>query len=896
MSYLAIIKANYQQVIFVCLTLLLMVLISIITVNNTVDKKTTLAVNVALEEAEKTIRSYLREPQVAYNTIYNTLRSELERGEPQEYIKAYLRETTNSYKGENSDISGFLGVYGYIRGEFIPGGEFVPGEDYIPQQSPWYQTAIMNKKAEYSVPYADAATGRTVISLSREIYGQDGEYYGVLAMDIDTSWLSSYVENLQFVKGGYGLIIDQYMSVLVHPNEKYVNSHLQAISPGYAEIAGTLRVEDEIYTKHVYDIDGQKSLVFFKELYNGWSIGVVLPKTGYYSDVYTATIILSLIGLISMVALNTILLKLSAAKIHSDEVNKSKSSFLATMSHEIRTPINAIIGVSQIALMKKDLAESVAEAFTKIEIAGNNLLGIINDILDFSKIENGKLDINPTLYDLPSLINDTVQLNITRIQSKPIEFYLEPDPGLFVNMRGDELRIKQILNNILSNAFKYTDQGSVTLAISCQRDEETVWLTFRVSDTGQGMTDENVRQLFDEYSRFNEAANRATEGTGLGMNITNRLVAMMGGKIEVESAPGAGSTFTVTIKQDYSDAKLIGEELADKLRKFEFVANKAKKFASVVYKNMSYGKVLIVDDVETNLFVAQGLMSPYKLNIETAESGYETLEKVEAGSVYDIIFMDHMMPKMDGMETTKRLREAGYTKPIVALTANAVVGNDKMFKENGFDDFISKPIDVRQLNAVLNKLVRDAHRGEMTEVDEVTDTPPETAPAGVKEKLMEVFRRDAAKAVAALRETAQNRDWLLFATTAHAMKSACANIGENELSVLAKELEFAGKSGDADFINAHVENLVVRLEAFAQMENAVDEGGLIEDAGLLREKLNAIKSAAQEFDDRAASKILSELKTLKWKNNTLKLFEKIDQLLLHSDFDEVMEAIDEGKY
>ncbi|MDR0818931.1 MAG: response regulator [Oscillospiraceae bacterium] len=893
MSYIKVIKANFQQVIFVCVTLLLIVLISIITVNNTVDKKTILAVNVALEEAEKTIRSYLREPQIAYDTIYNTVKNELDRGDSQEYVATYLKETTNSYKSQDSNISGFLGVYGYIRGEFISGSDFIPGDDYVPQQSPWYQTAIMNEKAEYSVPYTDADTGNTVISLSQEIYGQNGEYYGVLAMDIDTSWLSSYVENLQFVEGGYGLIIDQYMSVLVHPNKNNVSLQLQAISPGYAQIADTLRTENEINTKHEYHIDGQKALAFFKELYNGWRIGVVLPKTSFYSDVYTVTIVLSIIGIISMVVLNYILLTLSVAKLHSEQENKSKSSFLATMSHEIRTPINAIIGVSQIALMKEDLSESITEDFTKIEIAGNNLLGIINDILDFSKIENGKLDINPTLYDLPSLINDAVQLNITRIQSKPIEFFLEPAPDLFVNMRGDELRIKQILNNILSNAFKYTDKGSVTLAISCTREGETIWLTFRVSDTGQGMTEENVRKLFDEYSRFNEDANRATEGTGLGMNITNRLIEMMGGKIDVESVPGAGSTFTVTIKQDYYDGTVIGEELAEKLRKFEFVANKAKKHASVVYADMSYGKVLIVDDVETNLFVAQGIMSPYKLNIETADSGFETLEKVESGSVYDIIFMDHMMPKMDGIETTKLLREAGYSKPIVALTANAVVGNDKMFKENGFDDFISKPIDVRQLNAVLNKLVRDAHKGEIIDIAELTETSREPVQIGVSEKLTEIFRRDATKAIVALRETARNGDLQLFATTVHAMKSACANIGENELSELAKELELAGKSGDIDFIRANAENFVARLEAFVKPENAVDESGLDEDTELLREKLNAIKSAVDEFDDSAARKILSELKTLKWKNKTLKLFEKIDELLLHSDFDEVMEAIDE---
>jgi CheY-like chemotaxis protein len=363
--------------------------------------------------------------------------------------------------------------------------------------------------------------------------------------------------------------------------------------------------------------------------------------------------------------------------------------------------------------MQQDLHEHTLESLTTIQTSGSALLGIINDILDISKIENGKLELNPTEYDLPSLINDAVQINMMRIGKKPIEFNLNVSPQLYEKVFGDELRIKQIINNILSNAFKYTEAGSVAFEVHSRRDDDIVWLTLRVSDTGQGMSEANVKVLFDEYSRFNDSANRTTEGTGLGMSIASRLVGMMDGTIDVESELGQGTTFTITLKQGYISDEAVGEELAERLRTFRFAENRLEKKSEVTYTDMSYGRVLVVDDVEINLIVAEGCMAPYDVTVETADSGFEALEKVEAGEVYDIIFMDHMMPKMDGIETTSKIRALGYTAPIVALTANAIVGNEKKFRASGFDDFISKPIDIKQLDGVLTRLIRDKHKADL---------------------------------------------------------------------------------------------------------------------------------------------------------------------------------------
>jgi PAS domain S-box-containing protein len=396
----------------------------------------------------------------------------------------------------------------------------------------------------------------------------------------------------------------------------------------------------------------------------------------------------------------------------AEKANKAKSSFLSTMSHEIRTPMNAILGITEIQLRNEKLDSSVKEALEKIYNSGDLLLCIINDILDLSKIEAGKLELSNKNYDVASLISDTTQLNMMRIGSKPIDFELFIDENIPAQMSGDELRIKQILNNLLSNAFKYTTEGSVKLSITAEETKSgnEVILVISVSDTGPGMTREQINMLFDEYARFNQGANIAAEGTGLGMSITRNLIRLMNGNIFVESEPGKGTTFTVRLPQGREDDEKLGVEMAENLEKFRSSSKTRLNRVHVSYDPMPYGKVLIVDDVDINIYVAMGLLAPYELQIDTAESGIEAVDKVKKGNVYDIIFMDHMMPQMDGIEATLAIRAMGYIHPIVALTANAVSGQANLFLENGFSDFISKPIDIRQMNIVLNKFIRDKYR------------------------------------------------------------------------------------------------------------------------------------------------------------------------------------------
>jgi len=509
------------------------------------------------------------------------------------------------------------------------------------------------------------------------------------------------------------------------------------------------------------------------------------------------------------------------ARAEAENASAAKTAFLAKMSHEIRTPMNAIMGVTEIQLRNEALVPQVRESFAIIYNSGNLLLGIINNILDLSKIEAGKMELMPVEYEFVGLIHDVVQLNAMRNNSKPIKFELYVDENVPLELIGDEIRIKQILNNLLSNAFKYTEKGKVKLSIFAENDEKNTILILQVSDTGCGMSREQVNKLFtSEYVRFNLEANRSIEGTGLGMAITQHLVQMMNGKIFADSKIGKGSTFTVHIPQKNTGVGILGEKRARDIMLLRIDKANIKK-VQIDFEQMPYGKVMVVDDVESNLYVAKEIMAHYGLNIEAVSSGFEAIDKVKKGEVYDIIFMDHMMPKMDGIETTKILRESGYTQPIVALTANALIGQAKIFMENGFDDFISKPIDIRQLNTVLNKFIRNKQPAEVivkAQESAPQEKPKQVAAPAVNPVLLSFFVKDAINALPTLEsalaniETISDEDLQLYAVTAHGIKSALINIGNTELSGLALTLEKAGKAKDKDVIKQQTQELVDALK------------------------------------------------------------------------------------
>jgi len=604
--------------------------------------------------------------------------------------------------------------------------------------------------------------------------------------------------------------------------------------------------------------------------------------------------------------------ELVAAKEYAEQSSRYKSAFLANMSHEIRTPMNAILGIAEIQLQNKSLSYETEEAISKIYESGDLLLNIINDILDLSKIEAGKLELVPVKYDIPSLINDTAQLNRLRFESTPVQFVLEINEHTPHDLFGDELRIKQVLNNILSNAFKYTSKGEIKLAVSSeaaddpQTGDDNVIVVFAVSDTGQGMTEKQVSALFDEYTRFNLEANRTTVGTGLGMSITKRLVDLMNGRISVESELGKGSVFTVRIPQKKVGEALCGTELADKLRNFRFSGTAISKKVRFLREYMPYGSVIVVDDVESNLYVAKGMLLPYGLKVETVSSGFEMIEKIKNGKTYDIIFMDHMMPKMDGIEAVKIIREMGYNGLIIALTANALVGQAEMFLKNGFDGFISKPIDSREMNLLLNDFIRNRKPPEVVEEarqkqrerenKNMVISAQDMSKASDLEKFFIMDTENVLNVLEGLKDKLENLDeagMYSYIIAVHGIKSALANVGEKNLSEVALRLERAGRARDLDTIAAETPALINALQTLIDnYRSAEDERGSINgddtisdnDRDYLRKKLLIIKNACAEIDKKTAKDALKDLKQKTWPKNIENVLDDIALQLLHSEF------------
>ncbi|MDR1248926.1 MAG: response regulator [Treponema sp.] len=570
----------------------------------------------------------------------------------------------------------------------------------------------------------------------------------------------------------------------------------------------------------------------------------------------------------------------SRAKDVAEEASRAKSSFLATISHEIRTPLNAIIGLSEIQL-QKELPDDTREDLEKVHNSGSALLGIINNILDISKIEAGNFELIPVEYDIPSLINDTVQLNIVRIASKPISLKLNIDDTLPRRLFGDELRIKQILNNLLSNAFKYTQEGTVTFQARWQWQDGDALLIFTINDTGQGIKKDDLGRLFSDYIQLDTRANRNIEGTGLGLSIAKKLTEMMDGSISVESEYGKGSAFTVQIRQKIVDPCSIGLEVAGNLQTFRFTERRRSRSKDLARAHMPYAKVLVVDDVNTNLDVARGLLLPYGLAIDCVQSGKEAIEKIrEQKTLYDAIFMDHMMPEMDGIEATRIIRnEIGteYAKsvPIIALTANVLAGNEDIFMSAGFNAFIAKPIDIMRLDVVLRQWVQDKQREgaigkpEQEQAEKPSGTPGDRVLADAKIEgidLKEGIKRFEEETIylGILRSYAVHTPALLeklrspspetlpaYAITVHGIKGASYGICAGAIGAWAEALERAAKAGDYEKIRgenaafiALVERTLAGLEALlgnALEDRPVKQKATVPDEALLKELLDASK-------------------------------------------------------
>lgn len=584
--------------------------------------------------------------------------------------------------------------------------------------------------------------------------------------------------------------------------------------------------------------------VFVKKNYDYLAVGIgifgmlltgVIEMIFYYlgAELSLGTIlVLGLMFLLIMAIVKTgqDLLNSERKKQQAIMAREAQAKFLANMSHEIRTPINAVIGMNEMILRESD-NEAVSEYANNIQSASAMLLGLVNDILDFSKIESGQLELLEDTYSLVPMLQDELLLLSTRIIGKPIEIHIDIDPYIPSKLKGDELRLKQILTNLLSNAVKYTQEGSVTFkAFFKWIDADNIELCFSVIDTGEGIKQENLDSVFDSFKRFELNKNRNIEGTGLGLNIVKQLVDLMQGTITVESEYGKGSDFTVCIPQQIMDKQPIGDvKTAIKESK---VSQKVEEQIVTAPK----AEVLAVDDNAMNLAVIKNLLKRTQVKLDTASSGKEALECTK-NKKYDLILMDHMMPEMDGVQVLHMLR-ADQSNPnqravVVALTANAVAGCRETYLEYGFNDYMSKPIQAQKMDELLVKhlpgemiVLKGTAEAkvpleDMLVIDRKLGLSYSLDSEDVYREVLGAFCDQSNIYLPQLAECFANRDWERYGIITHGIKGNSLNIGASEFSKLSLQHERAAKDGAIEFI---LENYETYVETLKQLIEKVEKG------------------------------------------------------------------------
>ena len=611
------------------------------------------------------------------------------------------------------------------------------------------------------------------------------------------------------------------------------------------------------------------------------------------------------------------------AKQEALAANVAKGKFLAHMSHEIRTPINAVLGMDTMILREsKDM--QIKSYALDIQNAGQNLLSLINDILDFSKIESGKLEIINAEYDFNSLIHDISNMIRSKAERKKLEFRICVSEKLPSKLLGDDVRLRQILVNLLNNAVKYTLEGSVTLRVDGRTEGKKVFLDFAVEDTGIGIKEEDMDKLFKEFERIEEKRNRNIEGTGLGMSITTQLLMLMGSRLQVESVYGKGSKFYFTLEQHVVDSTPVGD-LEERIRKY------STEYSYMAAFTAPKAELLVVDDNATNLKVFVNLLKQTKVNVDVADSGKACLEMV-TGKHYDLIFLDHMMPEMDGIETLRHMKKLPENQssqtPVVALTANAIAGAKEMYLSEGFDAFLPKPINPEKLEQMILRLLpRDLLKFEVIEEESTAGTRNSMQDGmsdggrwdaselpiveGIdwsygmlhlpeKQLLLDTVQ-DFYKAIELEAETldkfyqeaqASAEAWNQYRIKVHAMKSSANMIGATVLGGMAKLLENAARDGDTEVIHRlhgiFLKEWYSAKEALRECpgigtEETEEDKKEIEDYTVIIAYLGLLKEAFEEMDLDEMDQMMANLEEYAYPEGIQKNIERLSVLVTNLD-------------
>ena len=568
---------------------------------------------------------------------------------------------------------------------------------------------------------------------------QDRSRSRIAAFTVPGMYFSKKVNQFQLWGTGNIAIGDREGTILANVNHEWVTKRVNFLDlikkdGRYQDTAAIIRrmISGETGADR-FTFDGVDAVTAYVPLTlsdQGWFVAVTAPiaESSFYQVrnliIISGLIFLGLGMLAAAIASGSIAKPFYEVKEKNVQLTKmgdalraaetAKTNFLANMSFDMRAPLNAVIGLSELSLTKKDVSTDVKGYLERIYRSGVSLMNVIGELLDISNMESGKFGIMPAEYDLFAFIRETANANMAHIGSKPVVFRIVPDEKLPARLVGDTLRIKQIYNNLLTNAIKYTKAGTVEWRISAERNGDTVWLISSFKDTGVGIKQEDIDKLFIDYNSSDAARVRSRnqeEVSGLGLTLTNKIAALMKGTITVESEVGKGSTFTVRIQQKYLNDDIISAERLDELKNFKYIEQKHVDKASLQRVQLPNVRALVVDDIDLNLEITQGMLKPYGMTVDCLASGQEAVNVIRRGEPhYDIIFMSRWMSGMDGKEAVRIIRDEignDYAKniPVIAMTSTNVIGNKDIFLSLGFQDVLAKPLDVLHLDEVINTWV-----------------------------------------------------------------------------------------------------------------------------------------------------------------------------------------------
>ena len=758
--------------------------------------------------------------------------------------------------------------------------------DFVHERE-WYTTSALTGELFYSTPYLDSDTLKPIITISKAVY-KDNVLLGVLAADIFVDVLVDMVSRADVGADSYAFLLDRNMMVITHPDSVY----------DYPDNPKNIMdVPDSPYELLVDNIKADTGRMIFINDYDGTIRGFVsadMINTGWYVCIATdikelegrvyslmrgfiiAAGVAILISVVIAIFLARVLDQLSRQeqeyrqevlrleKQAADDASEAKSRFLADMSHEIRTPINTIIGMNEMILRETDNRDIMAYS-GNIKQSGNSLLQLINGILDFSKIEDGKMEIVPAKYHVAAQISYIVNSISERAAAKNLDLNTNIDGSIPSELFGDDSRSNQVLINLLTNAVKYTDKGSVTLCISqITRREERILLCYEVMDTGIGIKEEDMPRLFESFERLDVIRNRNIEGTGLGMTISKRLLELMGSELKIRSTYGKGSTFSFELWQKVEDPTPMGDYR-------EALANASSGSDYRESFHAPKARLLVVDDTKLNIFVVENLLKKTGITIDTALNGEDAIA-LSLENNYDVILMDQRMPEMDGTEAMLRIRanerDAGKRTPIICLTADVIGGARERYISQGFDDYLIKPID----GVLLEKMLINYIPHEKVEIIEVSRNDVATESTASKDNLfdelsekgvdimtglsycandtgmyrtiLDTYANEGSERAHRIEACFDGENWKDYGIYVHALKSSSKTIGAVRLSERAAKLEAAAKENDIETIKTDHTGVMEQFEEIALTINKYTDNADPEETGEA-----GISSSAGEGDE-----------------------------------------------